>query len=57
MIQIDEVTVQPGSSRLPSLEQFITSVVVHSNVQVPTLLTTLIYLDRLRAKLPKMAKG
>ncbi|EIN10200.1 hypothetical protein PUNSTDRAFT_125167 [Punctularia strigosozonata HHB-11173 SS5] len=46
-----------SSYPLPSLEAFIISIIKHSRVSVPSLLTTLIYLDRLQTKLPKMAKG
>ncbi|KAJ5403509.1 hypothetical protein N7509_003380 [Penicillium cosmopolitanum] len=42
---------------LPTIESFIASLVARSQVQVPTLMSSLVYLGRLQARLPPVAKG
>ncbi|EQB57283.1 hypothetical protein CGLO_02608 [Colletotrichum gloeosporioides Cg-14] len=49
--------VRTEDADLPTLEAFITQLVVSSNVQVPTLMSTLVYLTRLKSRLQPMARG
>ncbi|KAJ5861067.1 uncharacterized protein N7529_008377 [Penicillium soppii] len=42
---------------LPSIEAFIASLVTRSQVHVSTLMSSLVYLGRLRSRLPPVAKG
>lgn len=42
---------------LPTLDDFVAHVIEASNVQIPTLVTTVALLERLRGRLPKVAKG
>lgn len=42
---------------IPTLKEFITRLVVCSNVQVPTLMSSLVYLTRLKARLQPQATG
>jgi hypothetical protein len=53
----DDEECSKRSTSLPSLEVFISNIVKAANVQVPVLLATVIYLERVRSKLPIMAKG
>ncbi|KAK7519000.1 cyclin [Phyllosticta citriasiana] len=47
----------PQDRRLPSVEAYITSLVERSHVGVATLMTSLVYLARLKSRLPNEAKG
>lgn len=54
----DSETAPPSQAdSLPSLELFIQSLVDRSHVQVPTLMSSIVYLSRLQARLPPVAKG
>ncbi|KAM3454292.1 hypothetical protein MY5147_008486 [Beauveria neobassiana] len=53
----ESVSIQPADGGLPTVEEFITQLVTSSNVQVPTLMSTLVYLTRLKSKLQPMARG
>lgn len=55
--EIDPKVIQSGGTSFPSLTTFISVVCEQSNVQVSTLLATLVYLERLRTRLPRVSKG
>ncbi|KAF9544010.1 hypothetical protein EC957_000279 [Mortierella hygrophila] len=48
---------EPSAAVVPPLNDFIRLLVLNSNVQSSTLLPTLVYLERLKYKLPVAAKG
>ena len=54
LVEEPEIPSQPS---LPPLAVFIQGLVDRSHVQVPTLMSSLIYLSRLQQKLPPVAKG
>lgn len=53
----DADSASPLQQSLPPLKTFIQSLVDRSHVQVPTLMSSLVYLARLQQKLPPVAKG
>ena len=51
------LSTSPESPEVPDLEDFVTYVCYRSNVYTATLLSVIIYLERLRARMPAMASG
>jgi hypothetical protein len=49
--------IKSSDAALPTIEEFIAQLVRSSNVQVGTLMSTLVYLRRLKSRLQPMAKG
>ncbi|KAF5357718.1 hypothetical protein D9758_007519 [Tetrapyrgos nigripes] len=57
VVRIDDESSSSEAGAIMGLKEFIVQLVKACHVHVSTLLTTLIYLDRLRSRLPTLAKG
>ncbi|CAK9435679.1 uncharacterized protein LODBEIA_P04060 [Lodderomyces beijingensis] len=57
LINNTAISIKPVNKQIVSLTTFIKNLIKHSNVQTPTLMATLVYLNKLRNFLPANAVG